>query len=90
MSDAGDYKSLLTDLIKKQMVMLGPNLVLSKARQVQGLTVGDDGAVSVIAGDPQVALQALANEFMKLSGQIAQMTLDTLLAKYPGIKKPTG
>lgn len=90
MSDAGDYKSLLTDLIKKQMVMLGPNLVLSKARQVQGLTVGDDGTVSAIAGDPQGALQALANDFMKLSGQIAQMTLDTLLAKYPGIKKPVG
>ncbi|OGD92993.1 hypothetical protein A2697_05025 [Candidatus Curtissbacteria bacterium RIFCSPHIGHO2_01_FULL_41_44] len=89
MSEIEDYQSLMSDLIKKQMIMLGPNLVLSKARQVKGLTVGDDGAVLAISGEAQTALQQLANEFMNLSGQIAQMTLNTLLAKYPGLKKPS-
>lgn len=89
MSEQNDYKALLSDLIKKQMVMLGPNLVLSKARKAGGLTVADDGTVDSISGDPQAVLQAVANEFMNLSGQIAQMTLNALLEKYPGIKKPT-
>ncbi len=86
MSDDSDYKNLLSDLIKKQMVMLGPSVALSKARKVTSLTVDDSGEVSAISGDPQEALKALAGEYMALSGQIAQMTLDSLLEKYPGIK----
>ncbi|OGE04758.1 hypothetical protein A3F45_00470 [Candidatus Curtissbacteria bacterium RIFCSPHIGHO2_12_FULL_41_17] len=88
MSDPSDHQALMSDLVKKQMVMLGPNLVLSKARQVAGLTVAEDGTVQAISGDPQKALQDLANTFMELSGQIAQMTLNALLEKYPGVKKP--
>ncbi|MDO8487075.1 MAG: hypothetical protein Q7S45_02180 [Candidatus Curtissbacteria bacterium] len=87
MSDDSDYKSLLSDLIRKQMVMLGPAVALSKARKVTGLSVDESGEVSAISGDPQEALKALAGEYMALSGQIAQMTLDSLLEKYPGIKK---
>ena len=89
MSSQEEYKALFSDLIKKQMVMLGPNLVLAKARQVAGLTVTEDGEVTAISGDPGQALQALANDFMDLSGNIALMTLNTLLEKYPGIKRPS-
>jgi len=82
-----DYQSLLSDLIKKQMVMLGPGVALSKARKVTSLTVSDDGTVRAISGDPQTALNELATEYMSLSGQIAQTTLNSLLEKYPGIKQ---
>ena len=81
-----DYKKMLTDLIQKQMVVLGPNIALDKARKVAGLTVGDDGTVQSFAGDAQMVLKGVANEYMTLSGQIAQMTLNSLLEKYPGIK----
>lgn len=87
MADDSDYKNLLSDLIGKQMVMLGPAIALSKARKVTSLTVDEAGVVSAISGDPQEALKALAGEYMALSGQIAQMTLDSLLEKYPGIKQ---
>ena len=88
MSSEEDYQALMTALIKKQMVMLGPNLVLLKARGVSGLTVLDDGTVQKLSGDPGQILQELTGAFMTLSGQIAQMTLSTLLEKYPGIKPP--
>ncbi len=87
MAEGSDYQNLLSDLIKKQMVMLGPSVALAKARKVAGLTVDDSGAVTAISGDPQEALKALAGEYMALSGQIAQMTLDSLLEKYPAIKQ---
>lgn len=87
MASQEDYQLLLTDLIKKQMVMLGPGVALSKARKVVSLTVSDDGQVLAIAGDPQAALNQLAGEYMTLSGQIAQATLQSLLEKYPEIKK---
>lgn len=88
MSDMEDYRQLMSDLVKKQMVMLGPNLVLSKARKVKGITVADDGTVQLLEGDYQLALRELVNAFMNLSGQIAQMTLNTLLLRYPNIKEP--
>ena len=86
MPGSEDYKKMLTDLIQKQMVVLGPNIALDKARKVPGLTVGADGTVQNMEGDPQMVLKGVANEFMTLSGQIAQMTLNSLLEKYPGIK----
>ncbi len=77
---------MLTDLIQKQMIVLGPNIALDKARNVPGLLMNDDGSVKEINGDPQMVLKGVANEYMTLSGQIAQMTLNTLLEKYPTIK----
>lgn len=86
MSDQEDYQSLLTDLIKKQMVMLGPNVAIAKARKISTLTVTDEGQVTAISGDPQATLNQLATEYMNLSGQIAQATLQSLLEKYPNLK----
>jgi len=86
MPDNLEYGKMLTDLIQKQMVVLGPNIALDKARKIQGLKVGDDGTVLEVAGDPQMVLKGVANEYMQLSGQIAQMTLNSLLEKYPQMK----
>jgi hypothetical protein len=33
MSDHEEYKKMLSDLIQKQMVVLGPNIALDKARK---------------------------------------------------------
>ena len=84
-----DYRALLSDLVKKQMVMLGPSVAISKARKVGSLTVTDGGDVAAVAGDAQAALSELVQEYMALSGQIAQTTLATLLEKYPEIKAST-
>ena len=86
MPEQDEYKKMLTDLIQKQMVVLGPNIALDKARKVAGLKIGDDGTVQEVAGDIQMVLKGVANEYMSLSGQIAQMTLNSLLEKYPQVK----
>ncbi|MDE2311880.1 MAG: hypothetical protein KGJ93_02190 [Patescibacteria group bacterium] len=86
MADHEEYKKMLTDLIQKQMVVLGPNIALDKAKKIPGVKVADDGTVLDMDGDPQLVLKGVANEYMALSGQIAQMTLNTLLEKYPMVK----
>jgi hypothetical protein len=86
MPDHEEYKKMLTDLIQKQMVVLGPNIALDKARKIPGLSVENDGTVKNISGEPQMVLKGVANEYMTLSGQIAQMTLNTLVEKYPAMK----
>lgn len=78
-----DYKQLLTEVIKKQMVILGPTITLAKARNVKGLTVLDDGTVSSIQGSPQELIQALIDQFVQLSGLIVKKTMEPLLSMYP-------
>jgi len=82
----GEYRKLLTEIIKKQIIILGPDITLVKARNISVLTVADDGSVTAISGDPQAALQGLIDEFVSLSGLIVKKTMEPLLSKYPSIK----
>ncbi|MBI2031759.1 MAG: hypothetical protein HYT08_04060 [Candidatus Levybacteria bacterium] len=77
-----DYKKLLTEVIKKQIVVLGPDITLTKARNVKGLTIENDGTVSQMSGNPQELIQELINQFVQLSGQIVEKTMEPLLANY--------
>jgi hypothetical protein len=76
----GEHQKLLTDVIKKQIVILGPDITLAKARNVAGLTVADDGTVTAITGDPKAITQKLVDQFMELSGLIVKKTMEPLLA----------
>lgn len=78
-----DYKKLLTEVIQKQMVILGPSITLSKARNVKGLIVADDGTVTDIQGHPQELIQGLIDQFVQLSGLIVKKTMEPLLSVYP-------
>jgi hypothetical protein len=80
------YKSLMTEIIKKQIVILGPDISVLKSRNVQGLSVSEDGTVTEIKGDPQEVLQALIDEYVALSGQIVKNILGSIMNKYPDIK----
>ena len=81
----GDHKKLLTDVIKKQIVILGPDITLVKARNVRGLTVADDGSVTEMTGDPQEVTKQLIDQFMELSGLIVKKTMEPLLSAYPSL-----
>lgn len=85
--DISEYKKLLTELIQKQMVILGPNIALDKARKVSGITLAANGEVISISGDPKLVLKGIAHEYETLAGTIAQAILQGLLEKYPGIQK---
>lgn len=80
-----DYQKLMSAVIKKQIVVLGPDITLVKARGVAGLIVADDGTVTKIEGDPKTLFQKLIDEFVSLSGLIVKKTLEPLLENYPGL-----
>lgn len=86
MANESDYKNLITDIIAKQTVILGPDIVLLKARSVAGLKIDDSGKVESISGNPEEVLQNLINEYIALSGQIVKNILTPVFAKYPDIK----
>ena len=86
MTDIDQYKQLMTDVIQKQIVILGPQIALLKARNVQGLALDDLGNVTSVMGEPQELLQKLVSEYVSLSGEIVKKAMEPLLNKYPSIK----
>jgi hypothetical protein len=86
MANETDYENLINDIIAKQTLILGPDIVLAKARNVSGLKLSQSGKVESIEGDPQLILQSLINEYIALSGQIVKNILIPVFAKYPDIK----
>ncbi len=82
------YRALLSEIISKQIVILGPSISVLKARNVPGLSVSDDGTVTDVSGDPELALKQLIDQYVELSGQIVKNALGTIFEKYPSIKKP--
>lgn len=86
MADQQNYKNLINEIIAKQIVVLGPDIVLIKANSVQGLKIDSSGKVESIQGDPQEVLQKLVDEYILLSGQIVKNILSPVFEKYPDIK----
>ncbi len=83
MGTIDDYKRVISEIIQKQMVILGPDIALLKARNVMGVSVGSDGVVTNLEGEPSALLQKLIDEYVALSGLIVRKAMEPLLQKYP-------
>jgi hypothetical protein len=81
-----DYKQMFTEIIKKQIIILGPQIAVLKARGVPGLKVTDDGVVTDVSGPEQVILQKLIDEYVSLSGEIVKNAVNSIFEKYPSIR----
>ena len=81
-----DYKQMLSEIIKKQIVILGPQIAIIKARGVAGLKVSDNGDVIEMAGPEQVILQKLIDAYVALSGEIVKNAVNSIFEKYPSIQ----
>jgi len=86
MPDSEQYKNLINDILAKQIVILGPDIVLAKAANVAGLSLDSSGKVVSIDGNPQQVLDKLIDEYIGLSGLIVKNILAPVFAKYPEIK----
>jgi len=85
MENKEQYLSLISEIIKKQAVILGPDIAILKARSIPGLVVDDSGNISDIKGDGKQVIQSLINVYVELSGQIVKNALSSVFDKYPGI-----
>ena len=81
-----DYKNIITEIIKKQAIILGPQIAVLKARNVAGITVMDDGLVTSINGSEQEILQKLIDQYVSLSGEIVKNAVNSVFAKYPSLQ----
>lgn len=81
-----NYKKFITELVRRHMVVIGPNIALETANLINGLEVDQTGAVTAIQGSPNLILQDLSNNYQKLSPQITLLTLHLLFEQYKDIK----
>lgn len=77
-----DLQLLISEYIKKQMVILGPSVAITKARKVDQLKVNGDGTVKSMGGDAQQALNKLVGEYEALEGELANTALLSLQEEY--------
>ncbi|MFH1781573.1 MAG: hypothetical protein ABH835_03090 [Patescibacteria group bacterium] len=87
MAEQDQYQQLLSEIVAKQAIILGPEIAVLKARSVKGITVDDKGNVTSIEGDAKEALQQLVDAYVSLSGQIVKSAMLPLFSKYPDIEK---
>ena len=87
MDEKSQYVSLISEIVAKQAVILGPDIAILKARNVLGLMIDDKGKVTDIKGNPSDAVEQLIDEYVQLSGQIVKSALSSIFTKYPDIKK---
>lgn len=87
MDDKEQYLALISEIIAKQSIILGPDIAILKARNVGGLEISDQGQVIAINGESSKILQSLINVYVELSGLIVKNALGSIFEKYPNIKK---
>jgi len=85
MDDKTRYVAIISEIIARQSIILGPDIAVLKARSVIGLTVNNDGIVTDIQGDGNTVLQQLVNTYVELSGMIVKNALGSIFEKYPDI-----
>ena len=83
--DTQQYLALISEIIKKQSVILGPEIAILKARSVPGLMVDNDGKVTGVGDNPKETLQNLVDQYVELSGLIVKNALGSIFAKYPDL-----
>src|SRR6185437_3243436 len=91
MNDAAQlYQKLLEDAIRKQMTILGPQIALVKARNVNGLTVTDDGKVAELPDNAEDVVRRFLEEFREISSPLVKKTMQPLLSAIgPSIAQAT-
>jgi hypothetical protein len=80
------YKLLVNDIISKQSIILGPQIAILKAKNVEGLKIDDKGIVLNITGNLKSVVSNLIDQYVSLSGEIIKGAIAPLFDKYPDIK----
>lgn len=81
------FKNLIADIIKKHIVLYGPQIAISKAKDVEGLALSEKGEVKQVTGDSEYILRQLIAKYMDLSTHLTNVVFLALLENYPDAAK---
>jgi hypothetical protein len=72
---------VISEIVKKQMTVLGPGVAYRQANSVSGLVVQQSGKVEITGQEPLVVLAALIDSYVKLVGPVVRNTIDPILKR---------
>lgn len=87
MDNIDQYKALISEVIAKEAVILGPDIAILKARNVPELVISDKGEATDVRGNPDEAVQKLIEEYVNLSGLIVKNVTKSIFEKYPMVQQ---
>ncbi len=90
MANLPKYKQFISEFVRQQINVLGPQIAVSTANRTAGLQVDYKGSVIVIEGDATLVLKGLLSEFSKLIPQLTSYFVEGFFAKYPDIAEEYG
>ena len=85
MEQQDQYTAVMSEIIAKQSVILGPEVAIMRAKKITEIELDEKGVVKSITGDPAEALKHLIDSYVELSGQIVKNALGPIFTKYPGV-----
>ena len=85
---AQESQKLLTEAIQKQMLILGPEITLLKARAISGLNISEDGTVTSIVGNVGEIVTHFLEQFRELSSPLVKKTMQQLLSTVAAAPPP--
>lgn len=75
-----DYRQILSEIIRKQIMILGSDLTLTKVRRINGISVQENGSVTTIVESKlQETMHELIDTFLPYSGPIVKNGLEHYL-----------
>jgi hypothetical protein len=81
-----DLSKFITDIIQKHIVILGPTVVLTKARAIGKVSIDDNGVVKSIDGDKKEYLEALLTALSRISPESVRKTVEPLISGNPELQ----
>lgn len=81
-----DYKKVISEIVRKQIEVVGPTIALAVARKVPTIKLAQDGTTLEIIGDPKIAFEQVVEAYITFSGEISKMILKSVMKSYPDIK----
>lgn len=86
MNQEEQYKAVISEIIAKQSLILGPGMAIMRAKKINEIIISPEGHVVEVKGDPAEALKKLVDVYVELSGQIVRNALTPIFIKYPEVK----
>lgn len=86
MTQEEQYKAVISEIIAKQSLILGPEMAIMRAKRIEEIIISPEGKVVEVKGDSSEALKKLIDVYVELSGEIVRNALTPIFIKYPEVK----
>lgn len=80
-----EYQNILSEIIKKLIVLFGPTVVMAKVKNIPEISVDDDGTVTKISSEPELAYKKTVETFKNLASEAVEKIIEPIISGHPAL-----